>query len=389
VYRTAASREEPAAQEPAIGDWMERIAPGMGAFAPAPARPRAVSPLDARAGVDDGALAAAKRQLPRPRSTAWKVLALWVLLILLFIAIWQLLAPSSGTRVTTASPADTPSDWWSTALTVAVGLAVFAGLLAYRVLPARRAGKELLAATRAVALDDPTGAERLTALMKGAPAAFAAQASHWLAELAEKRGDFAGALATVEAGLAKLNTRALETATSDFVLPSLLGAFCKLLLGRRDEAIAEMALIAERFPSFPFLARTTFRVQLVDAARRGDITAAAELAAAAQDLAITPREELLADVTRVPEAERTRIEAALRADPESARWIELAAPEALRALARAGEEAGDRTNDDAAREADAEAEVEAEAEADARVAERVASPDRGRAPGTSRRSRRP
>ncbi len=122
--------------------------------------------------------------------------------------------------------------------------------------------------------------------------------------------------------------------------------------------------LAERFPSFPFHARASFRVELVDRLRRGDVAAAAELAAGARDLPITPRLELLADVARAvadpatSEIERTRTHTELRRDEPSARWIRLVAPDALETFQRSP----DPTPVEA-REAAAEAEALAEAEA--------------------------
>ena len=72
-------------------------------------------------------------------------------------------------------------------------------------------------------------------------------------------------------------------ASSDYVYPNLAAerAFALLVVGRRDDALAELALITEQFPSFPFLARATFRISLVDAIRAGDYARAGEIAAAA------------------------------------------------------------------------------------------------------------
>jgi hypothetical protein len=244
-------------------------------------------------------------------------------------------------------------------------MVLFFGRLAQLIVRAQRGRRAIAAAVRAVALDDPTGADRIAVIAATAPPAIAANAAHWLAELADQRGDFAAALAAAEAGLAKISTRALEAATSDWVLPELWAdrAFAKLLLGRRDEALAEMAVLAERFPSFPFHARATLRVELVDRLRRGDVAAAAELAAGAGDVPSTPRVELLADLARAladpatPEAERTRLHAELRADEPSARWVRLIVPDVLEAFLHPS------AAPEHEREAAAEIEAIAEAEA--------------------------
>ena len=257
------------------------------------------------------------------------------------------------------------SDWMTAAL-VATFLALFFGRVALTLFRARRGGRELTAAVRAVALEEPTGADRIATIAAKSPPAIAAGAAHWLAEIADGRGDFASALAAAEAGSPKISTRPLEAATSDWVLPELWSdrAFAKLLLGRRDEALAEMVVLAERFPSFPFHARASFRVELVDRLRRGDVASAAELAAGARDVPITPRVELLADLARAvadpatPEIERTRIHTELRADEPSARWIRLVAPDAIAAFQRSPDPTPDEERD-AAAEAESLAEAEA------------------------------
>ncbi len=208
---------------------MDTIVPGTGAFAPLSAARVAgtVAAPTAAPVVDLKSVEAVRRGLGKRRRAAWgKLVALWTLLVMMLLAIWQFLEPDAPTRAPSRAPPvvepDSPfwSDWMTGAL-VATLLALFLGRVALTLFRARRGGRELTAAVRAVALEDPAGADRIATIAAKAPPAIAAGAAHWLAELADARGDFASALAAAETGIAKISTRALEAATSDWVLPEL------------------------------------------------------------------------------------------------------------------------------------------------------------------------
>ena len=137
--------------------------------------------------------------------------------------------------------------------------------------------------------------------------------------------------------------------------------------GKRAEAVAELALIEERYPAYALLDAARFRISLVDRARHGDFAGAARIADRSADLPLSVRDELLADLVRVVDGGRDgaaievdRLRKELRADSVSRAWIEKVAPAVLGAFEQVGSEVGP---EDLARDEEAEREREAEEEA--------------------------
>jgi hypothetical protein len=162
----------------------------------------------------------------------------------------------------------------------------------------------------------------------------------WLSELLARDGEWEECLAVADRAIARLRAAdATRVAASDLLLPALHARRASALqaLGRVHEAHAELALLYEQFPAFPGLPVTHHRVALFRAARRGDLAEVARLAdLAGDDLGISVREELLADVARAvcrtgatSAAEVERLRAELRDDPASQRWLVKVCPSLL------------------------------------------------------------
>jgi hypothetical protein len=238
---------------------------------------------------------------------------------------------------------------------------------------AERARRKLAGAPAALLRGDPEILAALQSMTRSATGHVAAQAELVLAEHAERRADFAAARAACDDGIeAADRDKASRIATSQRILPDLRAerAFLLAATDRPAEARAELALLAERHPTYPHRAAAELRVALVTHLRRGDLAAAAALAAGPiEDLTLSLRDETLLDMVRLvarPGAsagERERIQAELRDDPELARWVDLVAPALMSAFAKPRAAAG---------EGDAKAEEEAAAvEEEAAVVERA------------------
>lgn len=382
IYRTGAPREPAPSEEPALADWAAKISPGAAPFvrAPAPGVGSEKNPASVEAeGVDPKALRAAEGRF-KPKAGVAKragirVFVIWALLIGMFLAIWEFLAqpgaPGEDMEPSALSDVDLlPLVTWF--VPMFLGLFAF-GLIASRLLRARGQTRRLVASLAAIARGEEDRAEReLTALGRGSAYMVAAQARLSLAELAERRADLPAALAACEEALARLSTDTARALAGDILLPNILAERAFLFAGmdRGADARAEMSLLGDRYPSYPYLERARFRVSLVEKARKGDVVGAARLAEQSADLPLNPRDELLADLARAsanPETagagELERLREELRVDAESRRWIEVVAPAALAAFSRAGQ-----PTDEAERDAEAEQEALAEAEVHAGAA---------------------
>jgi hypothetical protein len=379
IYRTGAPREPVLSEEPALADWAAKISPGAAPFVRAPApgvsSEKSLAGMEAE-GVDPKALRAAEGRSKGKvsllkRRFSW-VFLIWILLIGMFLAIWQFLAPGDVPDDYTQQSALSGSELlplvtW--ALPMFLVLVAF-GMIALRLVRARRHTHRLLASLAAVARGEEDRAVRdLTALGRSSASLVAAQAHLTLAELAEQRSDLPAALAACEEALARLGTETARAVAADILLPNILAerAFLFAAMDRSADARAEMILLAERYPSYPFLERAKLRVSLAEKARKGDVVGAARLAEQSADLPLNPRDELLADLARAaenPEAagagELERLREELRVDAASRRWIEVVAPAALAAFTRAGQPI-DETERDARAEEEALAEAEVHA----------------------------
>ncbi|MDC0681334.1 hypothetical protein [Sorangium atrum] len=383
VYRTGAKREPEAGGELSAADWAARISPDAAPFMRAPALAAGGVEELSRAEVDRAdasARAAAEGRAGSNRQpvakAARRMLLLWVVLVMVFLGVWQLLNSNQAPPVA-PTVERLPAEPIFGPLAIVLAFPIFfivmlVGGVLVNAVRTRKLSQRFVAARVAIAKGEPQrGKAELEALTRTKAPAAAAQAYLALAELSDRQGELLAALAACEAGLARLNTEAARAMAADILLPALLAerAFVFAAMGRSADARAEMALLAERYASYPFLERARLRVALALRAREGDIAGAARLTERDADLPLNARDELLADVCRAAanpgaagagEVERLREE--LRLDAASRRWLSAIAPAALAAFERLREQ-GDA-------EAEALAETEALAEAEA-LAERA------------------
>jgi len=352
VYREAARPGPEATEASAVREWIARVAPDAAAFAPREvfveldAAPAAVDPGALRDIAADRRVAAAR---VKERSPAL-VVGLWVVLVALFLAIWQFLTPAAP-NVADGGRDDEPTVTepravQSSGSTSALGtpfLAFAAGLVAAGAVIARgrRYNRAAIAAERALALGDDRTAERIfRAHTKARFALVKASAHLQLAALAVRRGSFGVAIDETDAGIAVIasNTTAKAMGT-DAIAPGLIAerAFALAAVGRLAEAETELATMTAAYPSYFRGPRATFGVRLVSAIRRGDLREAARVARSrGSELPLDLRTDLLADVvlaaTGEPTStdERERIDAELRAMPDVATWIDAIAPDLTR-----------------------------------------------------------
>ncbi|WP_437909529.1 hypothetical protein WME95_17605 [Sorangium sp. So ce327] len=381
VYRTGAKREPEAGGELSAADWAARISPDAAPFMRAPALAAGGVEELSRAEVDRAdasTRAAAEGRAGSNRQPATKAarraVLLWVTLVMLFLGVWQFLSPDQPPVAPGLERL--PARLIVRPLSIVVALPIFfivmlVGAVLVNMARARKLSQRFMAAQIAVAKgEEQRGKGELEALTRSKVPAAAAQAHLALAELSERQGELSAALAACEAGLARLGTEAARATAADILLPALLAerAFLFAAMDRRADARAEMALLAERYASYPFLERARMRVALALRAREGDIAGAARLTERDADLPLNARDELLADMCRAAaspgaagagEVERLREE--LRLDAASRRWLSAVAPAALAAFERLREQ-GD-ADELAGAEALAEREALAEAEA--------------------------
>ena len=274
------------------------------------------------------------------------VLALWVLLIVIFLAIWTVLAPPAGSR---PPPSPAPDDSVSGEVVApVVALAVIA-MVGYQLVRGERLARRLLSATLDIARgDEERAASTLTALANGQAIAIAAAAHHGLAYLSERHARWSEVIADCDRGIAKLGRYASVRATqTDVMLPELIAlrAMALAATGRQPEADAELALLSRDFPTFAFAGRAHFRTQLVAAVKSGDVARAAEVARSRTlDLPLSLRDDTLADIAlalanELPKDEIARLAADLREDAKLRSWIDSLAPGSTDRLVAAGDAA--------------------------------------------------
>jgi tetratricopeptide (TPR) repeat protein len=361
VYRVGAPREEQAADggEPALTDWIARIAPGAAPFVrPSPARRTAPCTSD---DPSDVAVVPAQPSLRRTRNV--------ILAVALVVAI--LAGASGGARGLLALEARTGrgfvDDVVMQGMTVfGIGFLFLLVLVVFRLGVTRDSSRRLDVATRLLARGDLEGgvaAANIVRRRKRLPLT-AARAEAILADACGRRGDYAGALAACDRGLSLVAAPRMKAFAADFHLPVLLGerALALAALDRGDEALAVLASIDR---GWTFLPTARLSVELVRLARLGQLEDAARLVDDnPPDVGLSRPVELLADVVRaavakeaVGAAEIARLEGELRSWPQGKAWLEAVAPLALAAFERS--QALGPSEKDAEREQAAEAEAEA------------------------------
>jgi hypothetical protein len=318
--------------EPPVETWIARVAPSLASFAEVRRGGSGRHDLAAPAPTERGMAAV---QASRSRMSA----PMWPLVLLALGAFGGLTWLLTGGGGSAGMPADVGAPAASFPLAPILLLAIAAGSasgLAARWVRKRRL-RGRLAAVRAAG-DAQAASEDLRDLTAGEDDASAAQAHLLLADRAEREARWGDVLRETEAGIARVASPAARGATG-LLAPDLVGlrAFALAVVGRADEAEAELATIAHGYPHYP---RALFRVRLVQLARAGRLAEAAEqVDALAADLPLSLREELFADVVRAvgspsgpTRAEAVRIGEELSDDPALRAWIASVAPRVLSAF---------------------------------------------------------
>lgn len=244
--------------------------------------------------------------LPPPpsllRSPIAKVLALWALLIAMFLSVWQLVspdAPPTHQREVEATAASTESTEYLPYLLPGVFLSVFLPLFLVNIRTGVR-GRRLLTQAQWEASTGCAQAGRvaLEDLSANRQPVIAAQAHAHLATLALEEGDIVAAAARSRKSLRSLNqaTRG-KAAWIDLLQPSMLmeDAVVHALKGELATARERLESLLDRHPSAPVRRTAEFRVQLLIAVKSEDWERALELASARPlDLGLPLRDEILA-----------------------------------------------------------------------------------------------
>jgi hypothetical protein len=377
IYRTAAEPKSlETKDEPAIAEWLSRVAPELSAFAP---RRHAGSAEGAHPVLRPSkkAVARLKAQVQhRPSIPLWRVLVLWGVLVLVVVGLVNLPGADlgRGEQVIFSATTGPLSALWGILWTVLVGARFFWAL--HRIAQRDRKLQEL---TTAVTLGQDVDS-RLAETAASRYDFTAAQAELLRVAVADRRGELQKGLEHADRARARLRTPTMRAAASSFVTPALTGARAYLLaaMGRDDEAAAELTQIP---PDYIHHEPTRFSVRLIALVVRGDIEGAARLVEATPpELPIGSRDELVRDLvcavsssSGVGAAEIVRLRDELREDEESRRWIEQVAPELLARFAQI------TTPDDEEEPAEEEPSSgeEASAEEEAAAAEEAATAEEG------------
>lgn len=315
-----------------------QAAPGVGAVSTGKAWLSRVFPEGAElVEIDDGAPVApalatpeVTRRAPPVRPTKLrapiKVVALWIVIVLLFVAIWSLMSEPR-------EPGGPPPDPLPVGVLVVAVLALLVGLVAWQIVRARRGSRVIEEASRALVCGELERAEALALPLRAdRNQVVAATASAVLAGVLERRADVAGALAECERAIGLL-TGVVGMGASDVLLPQLVATRAYLFgaLGREDESDAELARLSKEFPAFPYAAGFVLRTRLLRAVRRGDLTTARELARARGDVSIGASGEIIAELVLSTDAEdRDERVASIREDlammPALEQWVRAVLP---------------------------------------------------------------
>jgi hypothetical protein len=329
--------------------WAAGVVPQAGDFMPE--HETFVAAPQVEPQIDPGALPyiahsrAAAKGLGLSRRGPGRVLALWCVLVVMFLTLWQFLTPAEVHRPShedlsgqfqqvpvhiAEAPPPTPSLVES--LTPPVVLLVFGFIVIALVLMRHnRLVRKLYAGERAWARGGDSEAvktfERLT--RSRGSSAVVALARLRLSSFFVRAGDFLRAVYEADQGLAVIAGGA-RSVSADNATPGLLAerAFTLTVFDRHAEAETELAHMLAQAPTYALGDSAVFRVRLLRALRTGNMDEAARLATSrTPDLSLDLRSDLLADVTLVAigggdPGLRERVVADLVAMPQIRGWIQ-------------------------------------------------------------------
>lgn len=266
-----------------------------------------------------------QRHVPK-KSRVGATLLLWVLLIVIFLVIWSFLQPSSG-----GPPAESMPERASLFAGMIVG-PLLVGLVALSTWRGSRRGTKQTMAFRQAALAEARGhREQARAAHEALAAARAplAVADLELAKLADEEGRFKDALELSERGLGKIATLMARALAHDVLAPALSAerSFCLSMLGRTDEANAELATLVNH-PNYPASSVAQLRVRLAQALFSNDRKAAFVIARRrGPNMPINGRDEMVCDLLDATEGggvdpiEWARLDADLNDDAELLAYV--------------------------------------------------------------------
>lgn len=221
-----------------------------------------------------------------------------------------------------------------------VGLAFLSllllALIAYLRVRLARGERSISEAEREEARGNLPAARQLLRGVADRGTSIGAIAGYHLARLANREGDFLGAQREVEAALRLCKPAAALEVTRFFVLPALLAENALALAGldRFEEAERELMVLREAFPDYVNVAAASLRVRLVIATRRGDLEAAAAVAAErSPELNLDFPTDVLADLAAGDRSLLADLPRATRT------WLEAVAPSLVRSPNASGAQA--------------------------------------------------
>ncbi|MFO0624342.1 MAG: hypothetical protein U0325_01895 [Polyangiales bacterium] len=349
AYRTPAVRGTE--ERSALGAWVVKVLPNAAPFAPR-RQTRAPTPdlasLPSPSEATRARVAAARAQAVRAIGdrARWEGIALLVSIVALSVV--GMLAALGRAEPVVA---------WS----LFAGVVAMVAAMTIRDRRLTRALQEAGARFAEGAVDDADA--RLARIARATPHALASLAHMNRALIAERRDDLDGALAHLDAALGRaLKNPSVEASLRGRHLPSIVGLRARVLaaMGRTDDALAELELLARAYPGYASATDAASLPRIIVALRLGQRDLARDLAAARGDDAPTPRHGeilvalLLGEAGQYEaEGDRERIEADLASQPALRSWIARIAPGLVRPMRTstgvrvADDDAGDDATGDA------------------------------------------
>jgi hypothetical protein len=300
----------------------------------------ATTALDTHVDVtDEGRALASKARAAAPRRSPWRrtivVYGSLATILVTFLTLYNLVVTPEVPRTMQRAPAADGVGLvvWCVVVPTLVLTALIVG---YSTRRNRTISRTIIGARRDMARGDDAKVEQAMRPMTQSPhASLAAGAWLLLAQVAERRADFAACIDACDRGEGRLVGAGLARVIStDITLPELVAmrALSLANLGRRAESDVERARLASEFPSFPLAGRAHLRIALASALRAGDLEAAAKVAhSRSLDMPLPLRDDLLVDVVlavvdgaSAEEIERIRGE--LGDDDTTRKWVDAVAP---------------------------------------------------------------
>ncbi len=345
AYRSAADEGE-LPSDPGTA-WLVRLAPSL---APLLAR----RPIESEAGAPGAprpaapAPAAPRIEAPPPgqasKKAGLRVVAVWAALVVMFVALWQFLAPAPGPRHEAVQRESPQPSLLTSGPAALLAVPLFMGLVAFVLHRQRRWQQRSNQADRALLSGDFEAATTFYRELLGqASPASRAVAAGKLAGVALVYGDPEDALRWTTLGLAE--ARSLSGSVQLAYTGPLLAeeSVAQALLGRASEARATVARLAKELPDSMQLPSTRFACELINLTHAGDLPAARALASSQPEtLLLRIETELLAELTRAtgapePREPTTSLLREAASEPHLTAWLERAAPSLMteaRAIAR-------------------------------------------------------